>query len=181
MTRMTRPLLICLVLLLPIASSAQLGFTLGTEYGVGLRADLGSSQTSLQVGAGFVPFVLIWETSRQSGFGSSSEEINIKFYTPASIGAKLSFKKNPAEDPGIRFKFGVSYNDLLRWGYGGGVDHVVSERTTVSAGVMFFPDAFDRLLAKVNEEEGTFFDKDDVSMPLSSVQIIAAYTIFFGE
>jgi len=67
--------LIFALLILLLSSSlvtAQIGITLGNEYGFGLVAQLGTSQAKLEAGAGFLPLLVYWNIT-VIGAGSSSD------------------------------------------------------------------------------------------------------------
>jgi len=156
--------------------NGQVGFTVGTEYGIGLIAQLGPPATKLELGGGVVPFFFFATAT----FG---DDIT-KFYFPGTIGAKLSLStKKSAEENRVGIKLGASYNTLLKAGFGGGVDFQVADKPkiVISGGAMIYPKAKEEIVRKINEDDGTNYSADEFSAPLASFQPFVNLSIFFGK
>ena len=99
-----------------------------------------------------------------------------------AVGAKLNLSgSGQDEDNRFGIKFGLSYNTLIGVGFGGGVDYRVSKTPIVllGGGLMFYPDARDKLLIRINEDEGRHYT--DFNAPLASVQPFVSLSILFGK
>lgn len=174
----TKVLIGVIFLHLSLASFAkgQAGLTFGTEYGIGFVAQVGSHATKLEIGGGVVPF-LFFATST---FGDDITKI----YFPGTIGAKLSFGTKKSDDENrLGIKLGVSYNTLIKTGFGGGIDYQVAKdpKLVIGGGVMIYPDAKDELRARINEDEGTNYTDEEFSAPLASFQPFVSFSILFGK
>lgn len=77
----------------------------------------------------------------------------------------------------------MSYNTLLRTGFGGGRDYQVARKPKVvlGGGLMMFPDAEDRIRERVNEDVGTSYTEDEFSAPLAFFQLFVNISILFGN
>jgi hypothetical protein len=175
---MKHPLLMLVLMILSCASVAtgQVGLTVGTEYGIGLTAQLGPHATKLELGGGILPYFFFATVT----FG---DDIT-KLFFPGTIGAKLSFStKKSAEENRVGIKLGASYNTLLKAGFGGGVDFQAAEnpKIVISGGAMIYPKAKEEIVRKINEDDGTNYAKDDFSAPLASFQPFVNISIFFGK
>lgn len=183
--------LICVIFIVFISSASyaqsKFGFDLGTEYGFGLKGSFGSPKTQFEVGGGLLPVFSYFHVNYiYIGGGSGpSDEDYFNIYLSGAIGAKINIAlNNPEKDNRLGLKFGASYNTILQAGFGGGVDYVVSKKPkniVISGGVMIYPNAYDELLERLNEKEGTSFTKDDLTATFTNVMPFVSVTIFFGE
>jgi hypothetical protein len=164
--------LLCIVAATP-AAEGQVGLTAGTEYGFGAYARVGTPQVAVELGAGLAPFLFI---------GSDSYDDYVKLWFPVAAGAKLSIAVSKPDDPD-RFgvKFGVTYNGILKTGFGGGVDYRVGRSPDVilAGGLMVFPDAAQGIVDRFNEDEGTSYTKDNMTISLGEVQPFLSISIVF--
>lgn len=162
---------------------AQIGLNFGTEYGLGVIAQAGSEEIKLEAGGGLNPLLVVWSITKSGfGFGSSSET-KIKFYLPGIIGAKLNVKLSGDKNENrLGLKLGVSYNTIIKTGFGGGLAYDMigkKNRVIISGGIMVFPKADDELLARLNEDEGIFYNQDDVSAVLLNIQPFIGLSILW--
>lgn len=174
-------LLVTLLFLGPISSAnGQIGITAGTEYGFGGIAQVGSHTAKLEIGGGLVPLFVFWQIH-----GPFVEKNYFKLYFPGVVGAKLSVAlTKPDRKDRLGVKLGASYNTIMKVGFGGGVDYSIakkSHRIVISAGFMIYPDAYDELLDRFNEEEETSYTKEDVSAALMSFQPFVSVSLLFGK
>jgi len=165
-----------LFIFVPKASAQfEFGLAAGTEYGFGLLARVGTPTVMLELGGGLAPQFVFWTV-----YGGSNSYL--KFYLPATVGAKLSFSSSKSsKESRIGFKFGVSYNTILKTGFGGGVDYTWGEKTrfVISGGAMYYPQAYDELLERLNDAEGTSYGKEDTSSVLMNFQPFVSFGIIF--
>jgi len=156
-------------------AQAEIGPVLGTEYGFGALARAGSSRLQLEVGAGIAPVI-----SYVTVIGGSDI---FRVYLPVTVGAKVSFRLRVAELSGqIHAEVGGSYNHLLGLGVGGGISYRrAPSRLLVSAGVMLYPEAKDRMRNRVNDDEGMAISDDAFQSPLTFYQPYVSIAIMFGR
>ena len=149
-----------------VQSQAQVGLTVGTEYGIGGLARIGTERIIVEAGAGLAPLFV---------FVTGVDEL--EFYFPFTVGAKLSIAASKPESPN-RFgvKFGVSYNGILKTGFGGGVDYEVSQNPSIvlAGGIMYFPDAKQGVTDHYFEDTGNAaaFEESLAIQPMLSISII---------
>ena len=179
----SKVILITALLLVALASysNAQVGLALGNEYGFGLMAQLGSPAARLELGGGLTPLVVYWQT--QTIFGGNDDDY-LKFYLSGTFGAKLNVALKNPQKKRLGLKFGVSYNTMVKMGFGGGVDYNIAlkpKNIVISGGFMYYPNAYDELLNRLNEEEDTDFSKDDVYAALMNFMPFVGLTIYFGK
>jgi len=162
--------------------NAQIGINLGTEYGFGVITQTGSEAIKLELGGGISPLLVAWSIT-SSGFGYTSDEVKIKLYFPGVVGAKLNIKLSGEEKENrLGLKLGMSYNTILKTGYGGGVSYdMIGRKNTIviSGGIMLYPKADDELLARLNEEEGTSFTKNEATAFLLDIQPFVSLSILW--
>lgn len=147
---MIRVALACAALwsVLPMSRAAsQVGFTGGTEYGFGAYGRLDRA-LGVEAGVGFAPLLVLNLTVSEDS----------KLYFPLAVGAKLTI---PVSKPGsptpIGVKFGVTHNDILKTGFGGGLTARVRDRLVIGGGLMYYPQAQDGLTDKINEDSGSSY------------------------
>jgi len=165
--------LLCAVLVCVSEAQAQMqarmGLTAGTEYGLGAVARIGSNDMLVEAGGGLAPF---WV------FVTGVDELEI--YFPFTVGAKLSIATTKGDNPN-RFgvKFGISYNSILKTGFGGGVDYVVSKdpQIVLGGGLMYYPGAVEGVTDKYREDTGrTAVFGEEVG-----IQPAVSISVFFGK
>ena len=157
-------------------SNAQVGLSAGTEYGIGFVAHVGTDAANLELGGGLAPLLFFADVT----FGDDI----FKIYFPGKVGAKLSIRtKGSEEEHRLGIKFGLSYNTLIKTGFGGGIDYQISKKPNVviGGGAMIYPNAKDELRKQVNEDEGTNYSDDEFSAPLASFQPFVSISIFWGK
>jgi len=179
----TKSLFLFIFLLLGFTSSSlsQVGLNLGNEYGLGLMVQIGSPQTKLELGGGLTPLLVYWQITDIWG---SNDETYLKFYFSGTIGAKLNFALSNPEKDRLGLKLGISYDTIMKTGFGAGIDYNISKKPkniVISGGFTIYPKAYDELLNRLNEEEGTDYSRDDVSGVLMNFRPFVGLTIFFGE
>jgi hypothetical protein len=138
---------------------AQVGLSLGTEYGLGGYVRAGTYPVKVEAGGGVAPTLVFINVM----YG---EDI-FKIYFPATVGAKISFAVTDKDNPDrLGIKAGVSYNGLLRVGFGGGADYEVSHSPTViiSMSLMYFPDAKAGIAEAINKDDGTHYTESSLTM-----------------
>lgn len=163
------------------SSLSQVGLNLGNEYGLGLIVQIGSPQTKLELGGGLTPLFVYWQITDIWG---SNDETYLKFYFSGTLGAKLNLALSNAEKDRLGLKLGISYNTIMKTGFGAGIDYNISQKPkniVISAGLMIYPKACDELLNRLNEEEGTNYINEDVSAVLMNFRPFVGLTIFFGK
>lgn len=102
----------------------QVGLTAGTEYGFGLMAQVGTDAAKLEIGGGLAPLLF----SADVTFGDNI----FKIYFPGTIGVKLSIRTRGSEEENrLGIKFGLSYNTLIKIGFGGGIDYQISKKPNI--------------------------------------------------
>ena len=169
---------ILILLILWSFSHAQIGLNLGTEYGFGLMIQAGSPAVKVEIGGGLTPLFVYWQI--EDIFGSNDQDY-YKLYLSGTVGAKLNLAlKNPNKDR-LGLKFGASYDTIMKMGFGGGLDYRISKKPkniVISGGVMIYPDAYDELLDRLNEEENTDYSKDDLYSALVSLRPFVSLTLY---
>ncbi len=163
-----------LILFKAYDSNAQVGFSAGTEYGFGFVAHVGTEAATLELGGGLAPLLSFTDAT----FGDDI----FKIYFPGTVGAKLSIRtKGSEEENRLGIKFGLSYNTLLKTGFGGGIDYKISKKpkVIVGSGAMIFPAAKDELRKQLNEDKGTNYTDDDFSAPTAFLQPFISISILF--
>lgn len=162
-------------------ANGQVGFTVGTEYGIGIIAQVGSPATKVEIGGGLAPLFLYWDVNVMFG----EDKDYLKLYFPVTIGAKLNIGlSKPDEKNRLGLKLGASYNTIMKTGFGGGVDYSIVNKPykiIIASGFMIYPKAYDELLNRLNEEEGTSYTKEDVSAALVNFQPFVSVSIFIGK
>lgn len=177
--RKGKPLFICFIyvfLFIASPSYAQVGLSVGTEYGLGLAAQVGTEAAQLEVAGGLLPLLFF-------AIVTFDDDI-LELFFPWTIGAKIIVRPNSwDEDNRIGIKFGLSYNTLLKTGFGGGVNYQMSKKPKViaSVGIMIYLKAKDELRKKINEDKGKNFSDDEFSAPLSFFQPFVSVSIFWGK
>jgi len=174
-------LIIFLLSGLNASSIAQVGLNLGNEYGLGLMVQIGSPQTKLELGGGLTPLLVYWQITDIWG---SNDETYLKFYFSGTLGAKLNFALSNPEKDRLGLKLGISYDTIMKTGFGAGIDYNISQKPkniVISGGFTIYPQAYDELLKHLNEEEDTNYSKEDVSAVLINFRPFVGVTIFFGE
>ncbi len=174
---------VILIFIILICSSSyvhsQIGLTLGNEYGVGAIGQVGTHQVKLEAGAGFLPLLVYWQIT---GFGVS-DETYLKFYFPFHFGANINIGLSKPEDKNrLGLKLGAHQDAIMKTGFGGGVDYVVSaEKNTIviSGGLLVYPKAYDELLERLRDEENKDFSKDDISATFINIRPFVSISIFF--
>ncbi|MBI3004814.1 MAG: hypothetical protein HYY49_05295 [Ignavibacteriales bacterium] len=152
-------------------SHAQFGLTAGAEYGLGVVSRFGQ-RVAFEVGAGFVPLVVFNLTV-------STES---KLYFPATAGVKISIATTkPEEEYRLGIKVGAAYNQIIKTGFGGGIDYEVSPSSGIvlSAGIMYFPEAQQSLTDKINQERNSNYIT--VVGESIAIQPFASISIIFGK
>ena len=140
----------------------------GIDYGLGGQIRFGQPEISIEIGAGVLPIIVFWSISSNFGYNKSY----IKFYMSPSIGGAISFAvSNPGKKNQFSIKFSGVYNVLMGPGVGGGIDFLVSKgenkNVWLSAGILYFPDAYDTLLDELIKDEHLFnITRDDISSVL---------------
>jgi len=160
------------------SSKAQVGLTLGTEYGLGGIVQVGSPAVKLEIGGGAAPLFIIWQIQDIYGI---NDEVYFKFYFPGRIGAKLNFALSHPRGKRLGLKLGVCYDTIMKTGVGGGIEYQFKKKPrniVFSGGFMIFPEAYDELLNQLNEEEGTNYSKDDVTSVLMNFRPYMSVTLF---
>jgi hypothetical protein len=154
--------------------SAQIGFTAGTEYGLGGIVRAGSYPMMVEFAAGLAPtFVFVTVLG--------GDDI-IKIYLPYTIGGKLSFAVTDKDNPNrFGIKGGISYSGLLRLGFGGGGDLIVSKSPDIvlSACLMIFPAARKAIVDQINADEGTHHPEAWLQGGLMEVQPQLSISVIF--
>lgn len=147
---MMRFALVCAAvwLILPMSRAAsQVGFTGGTEYGFGAYGRLDQA-LGVEAGVGFAPLLVLNLTVSEDS----------KLYFPVAVGAKLTIPiSKPGSPTPIGVKFGVTHNDILKTGFGGGITARVRERLVIGGGIMYYPQAQEGLTDKINEDSGSSY------------------------
>jgi hypothetical protein len=175
---MKKRVLIILVLSLQVFAvthlSAQIGLTAGTEYGFGGIARVGSYPLIVELAGGLAPvFVFV------SVLGGDDVT---KLYFPFTIGGKLSFAVSDKDNPNrFGIKGGISYNGILRLGFGGGGDFVVSKSPEIvlSGCLMIFPEARKGIVDQINADEGTHHPESWLEGGLMEVQPQVSISVIF--
>lgn len=162
--------------LLISSATAQIGLNAGNDYGLALAAEVGSYKTKLEVGGGLTPILVYWNTDLDQ---------YLKLYFSGTIGSKMNIAlTDPDEKNRLGLKFGVSYNTIMKLGFGGGVDYTIAHkpyRLVLAGGGMVYPKAYDKLLWRLNEEEGTSYISDDISAPFMNFRPFVGITVFPGD
>lgn len=152
-------ILILFAFAVPAHLFAQVGLSLGTEYGFGGFLRAGSYPVMIEAGGGFAPTIVYINVL----YG---EDI-FKVYFPATAGAKISFAVTDKENPNrLGIKGGISYNALLGVGFGAGGDYEVSHSPTViiSFSLMYFPDAKKKIIEQINKDDGTHYTESQLTL-----------------
>lgn len=147
------------------ALGQSFGVVAGNEYGFGATARIGPSAALMEVGAGFAP-LLVFGTEQVRFNGTViQDDVFLEIFIPVAVGAKMSLRLKGSEDDKGRvgLKTGVTYNSLMRFGFGGGMDFGISENAVIAAGLMYYPEADDELAKKISEERGYPPDAFDLS------------------
>jgi hypothetical protein len=153
---------------------AQAGFTAGTEYGIGVVARAGTHDVMFEVGGGLAPLFFFAQVT----YG---DDIT-KLWFPFTAGAKLSFGISKPDEPNrLGVKAGVSYNGILKTGFGGGVDYEISQapRVVLAGGFMYYPQAKKSVVEKLNDEDGTSYTEESLTATLLELQPIVSISIIF--
>ena len=172
---------ILLLIILWSSSHAQVGINLGNEYGMGLMIQAGSPAVKIEIGGGLMPLFVYWQI--EDIFGSNDQDY-FKLYLSGNVGAKLNFALKEPEKDRMGLKFGASYDTIMKMGFGGGLDYNVSQKPkniVISGGVMYYPEAYDVLLDRLNEEENTDYSKDDLSATIVNLRPFVSLTIYLGQ
>lgn len=160
-------LLLCAigVLCSPPSVAGQVGLSLGGEYGFGAIARVGTDAQGIEVGAGFTPVLVFGREQLFINGESVLDEVFFDAFFPATVGAKVNFRVRGSEDGTRRtaVEFGVSYNELIELGFGGGVEGRISDRVLVSGGLMFYSKAADQLADKISEVRGLPVDEFELA------------------
>ncbi len=165
-------LLVAFLVLTPLRLSAQFGLTAGNDYGLGVTGQAGSQVVKFEAGAGFMP-VLFFATV------TGGDDI-FEFWMPFCAGAKLNIALSDAKDPNrLAVEFGANYNQILRIGFGGGIDYTVSQSPSIilSGGIQIYPDAKKGLLDKVNE--GRTYKYSDMTISLAEFHPYFGLSLLF--
>jgi hypothetical protein len=157
-------------------SFSNIGVNIGNEYGIGLIVRAGSNRIYFEAGGGLLPLFAFWDVQ---GIGGASSETYFKLYFTGAFGGKVNIALTQPDKDRLGLKLGVTYNGLIKFGYGGGLDYRVSPDPDImiSGGFMYYPDAYDTLFDKLKSEENKDFIKDESSevlvgfMPFVSVAI----------
>ena len=164
-------------------ANAQIGINLGTEYGLGAIVQAGTEEIKLEAGGGLNPLVVVWSITRSGYRISSSSETIVKLYFPGIIGIKLNLKLSGEKNKNrLGLKFGISYNTILKTGFGGGLAYDIKgmkNTITITGGMMIFSKADDELLVRLNKEEGTFYTNNEVSAVLLTIQPYIGFSVFW--
>ena len=172
---------IFLLFVLTSSSNAQVGLALGNEYGFGIITQFGPPSAKIELGGGLTPLVVYWQNQTISG---GHDEDYLKLYLTGTFGAKINLAlKNPQKNR-LGLKLGVSYNTMVKVGFGRGIDYNIAmkpKNIVISGGFMIYPKAYDELLNRLNEEEDTDYSKDDVYAALINFMPFVGLTIYFGE
>ncbi len=163
----------------------EAGIALGLESGFGAFGRAGSEAVKVEGAAGFTPVISVVTTQLFINGVPSLDETSVDFYFPLQLGARVSFRvSDPDADNRLAVRAGGSYNTLLKAGFGGGVDYGISEKMTLAAALMVFPDAPDELKKKFIEDGvadpvGGFLDPDDISISefLTKYQLVLGLAI----
>jgi hypothetical protein len=179
----TKSLFLFIFLLLGFTSSSlsQVGLNLGNEYGLGLMVQLGTPKIKLEFGGGLTPLFVSWQITDIRG---SNDETYFKFYFSGTFGSKINFALSNPEKDRLGLKLGISYDTIMKTGFGAGIDYNISQKPkniVISGGFMIYPKAYDELLNRLNDEEGTNYSNEDVSAVLINFRPFVGLTIFFGE
>jgi hypothetical protein len=161
---------------------SQIGLTAGNEYGLGGIIQLSSPAVKFEVGGGVTPLLVIW-AFKEYNYYSETSETSVKFYFPACVGVKIGIILiNSEKRNELSLKFGYTYNTLIKGGFGGGIDYLINREKTIvglTAGVMYYPNAFDELFKKLFNDKYNIFSKDDVSSIFTNFQpFIGIYVVF---
>ncbi len=160
------------ILFLPCALHAQAGFTAGNDYGIGVIGQIGSYGTKLELGGGVTPIFFFASVAG----GSDITEL----WFPFCAGAKLNIALSDSKDPNrLAVKFGVNYNQILRLGFGGGVDYTVANSPSIilAGGIQYYPDAKQGCLDKVNEGRSSKFR--DMTITLVEIHPYVSISVLF--
>jgi len=171
-------ILITIIIIFSVSNiRGQVGFTVGNEYGIGLVAQVGSPKTKLEVGGGLSPLLVFWNITLGDDY--------IKFYLPFTVGAGVNIALTPSERKDrMGLKFEANYNTIMKTGFGGGVDYQLLDKPykiVIGGGFLYFPNAYDELLDRLNEEENTYYSKDDVSAVFLNFRPYVNISIYFGK
>ncbi len=160
----------------PLAAQVAIGPVIGTEYGFGALVRAGSPRFQLEVGAGFTPVLVFVQAI---GGGSSI----FRVYFPGTVGAKASFPvRVPEGGTQVNVEAGATYSNLLRAGFGGGINaRLAKSRLLVSGGVMIYPDAKDRLRNRINRDENLNLSDSEFQAPLTFWQPYLSLAILLGR
>jgi hypothetical protein len=158
-------------------SGLQAGIVLGNEYGFGLGARYGNRDIYMEFGGGLLPIVAFW----QVGGSSFSDDTYLKFYLSGVAGAKVSLALNKHYKKRMGLKLGVSYNELIKLGFGGGIDYHASldPVIVIAGGIMYYPEAYDILFERLQDDEDRRFVKDDLSATLLNIMPFVSVSIYF--
>jgi hypothetical protein len=171
--------ILCTALFLLLSTSvvhSQVGFTAGTEYGIGLVTRIGPAPAKIEIGGGLAPLFVFVDVT----YGSDIT----KLYFPATIGAKLSFRvTDTTAENRLGIKLGANYNTLLGGGFGGGVDFEFNKDPVIvlGGGLMVFPEAEGKIRVRINEDEHTHYSESEFSAPLAIFQPFVSISILFGR
>ena len=158
-------------LFVPSILFAQVGFTAGNDYGIGLIGQVGTYGAKLEVGGGVTPIFFYCQVIG----GSDITE----FWFPFCAGAKINIALSDVKDPNrLALKFGVNYNQILKIGFGGGVDYTIATAPSIilSGGIQYYPDAKQGCIDKLNEGRTSKYTDITVSLvefhPFVSISVL---------
>jgi hypothetical protein len=162
---------VIVVLFVPSILFAQIGFTAGNDYGIGIIGQVGTYRVKFEAGAGVTP---IFFYATVTG-GSDITE----FWFPFCAGAKINFALSDEKDPNrLALKLGANYNQILGIGFGGGADYTVGTKPSIilSGGIEIYPDAKQGCLDKINEGRSNKYSDMTISLvefhPFVSISIL---------
>jgi hypothetical protein len=166
--------LFCITFLLFYATAlqSQIGCTAGTEYGFGAIGYLGSADIGIEAGSGIAPNFV---------FASSPGKDIFVLYFPYVLGVKAVINPSTGKDINYSFKIGVSYNSMIKLGFGGGINLYVSEKPQIllSGGAIIYPKAENELRKRINKDENMNISKNNFSAPLTLFQPFLSLSILF--
>jgi hypothetical protein len=166
--------LFIIVLIVPTILPAQVGFTLGNDYGIGVVGQVGTYGIKFEAGAGVTP---IFFYAQVIG-GSDITEL----WFPFCAGAKINFALTDEKDPNrLALKLGVNYNQILGVGFGGGADYTIAVKPSIilSGGIQIYPDAKQGCIDKLNEDRSSYNKITDLTVSLVELHPYVSISILF--
>jgi hypothetical protein len=110
------------------------------------------------------------------------DTVVVKLYTSYQLGARVSVRLSGSSEVHHRvgLRLGASYNDLLKFGFGGGFDIQTSRHVSFVVGMMYYPEAADVLRDRLYDELiapelRNFVRREDIEFsPILTVYQLAA-------